>query len=404
MSHRFALAGMAGWCLCACADPAPSGPAVRPGIEVLLTDSLHLVAGRRVGLLTNQTGIGRDGTGDVELLLASDIDLRVLFSPEHGFRGMLDESNIAHGTDSATGLPIYSLYGDIRAPTDAMLADIDVLVIDLQDIGARTYTYISTALLAMQSAARAGRAVLLLDRPNPLGGVMVQGGILDTAAASFVGMLPVPLRHGLTMGELARFGRAVMDIGVDLTVVPADGWRRETWFDDTGLPWVRPSPNMPDLESATHYPGIVLFEATNLSVGRGTPMAFQVVGAPWLSPRAVLERLGEHPGVAVRDTSITPDGPTDGKYAGETIPALRFRVTDRRSYDSGRLALDLLAAVAAVHQDRLVLREAAMDRLAGGTAVRLVGSGRLSVAEVLTDWGADEATFRDRRAAYLLYP
>src|SRR5574341_1107000 len=300
-----------------CAAAGPSRPAVRPGIDVLLTDSLHLVAGRRVGLLTNQTGVDSRGESDVERLLRAGVRLTALFSPEHGFRGVLDQENIGQGVDSATGLLIYSLYGAVRAPTPAMLQNVDLLLVDLQDIGARPYTYISTTLLTLQAAAPLGRRVVVLDRPDPVGGVAVQGPMLDTAFASFVGFLPVPVRHGMTLGELARLGAARLGLSPGLTVVPLGGWSRDRWFDDTGLPWVRPSPNMPDLESATHYPGVVVFEGTNLSVGRGTPIAFQVLGAPWLDPARVRALVGEVAGVALRDTTITPVSPTDGKYPGE---------------------------------------------------------------------------------------
>lgn len=340
-SLALGLSAMIAGCTSATADRAP----VRPGIVVLTSDSLHLVAESRVGLVTNQTGIGPGGSSDVELLLDAGVRLTALYSPEHGYRGGLDREGIGHSVDSATGLPIYSLYGDTREPTPAMLEDVDVLVIDLQDIGARPYTYISTALLAMRAARRAERRVIILDRPNPIGGRLVQGPILDTAASSFVGMLPVPLRHGMTFGELALFGNDVLGIDADLTVMPVAGWRREQWFDETQLPWVRPSPNMPDLESATHYPGTVLFEGTNLSVGRGTPIAYQVLGAPWLNPTGVLGRVGDVQGVILRDTVVTPHAPSDDKYDGEELPALRFEAVDRDLYDPTALAVRLLEAL-----------------------------------------------------------
>lgn len=400
MLHRLTWLGWLG--LLGCVGPSVGHP-VRPGIEVLLTDSLHLLDGRRVGLLTNQTGVARDGTGDVELLLAAGVQLKALFSPEHGFRGVLDQSTVAHSTDSATGLPIYSLYGPTREPTPAMLSGIDVLVIDLQDIGSRTYTYLSTALLAMRAAGAAGRDVIVADRPNPLGGMMMQGPVLDSAFASFVGMVPVPQRHGMTIGELTRLGREVLALPVRLVVIPAVGWRREQWFDATGLPWVRPSPNMPDLESATHYPGLVWFEATNLSVGRGTPIAFQVVGAPWLDPGAVQARLGMEPGVSIADTTIVPEGPTDGKYDGVRLPALRFLVTDRGRYDSSRLAFRLLETIAAIHGDSLVIRSAAMDRLAGTDRLRLALRDRDGAEQLPLGWAPALARFARTREPYLLY-
>lgn len=388
----------------ACGAAAQQASRVRPGIEVLLSDSLHLISGLRIGLLTNQTGVDRHGVADLDRLLKAGAQVTAIFAPEHGYRGTLDRAVIGHSRDSATGIPIWSLYGEVRSPTPEMLDSLDALLIDLQDIGARPYTYISTVLLAMEAAAANRVRVILLDRPNPIGGELVQGPVLDTAFRSFVGMLPVSLRHGMTMGELALMGNRVLDLGADLVVVPAAGWRRSVWFDETGLPWVRPSPNLPDLESATHYPGTVLFEGTNLSVGRGTPVAFQVVGAPWLSPREVIARMEIPSGASVGDTVVVPRDPADGKYGGVRLPAVRLRVTDRRVYDPVRAAVALLVAVREVHRDSLAIDPSRFDRLAGGTGLReAVESGR-EVAEIVAGWERDLAGFRRLRQRFLLYP
>ena len=376
---------------------------MRPGIDVLLTDSVHLVEGQRVGLLTNQTGIDRAGVADVERLLGAGIALVAIFSPEHGYRGALDEENIGQGVDSATGIPIYSLYGDVRAPTAETLAGIDLLLVDLQDVGARPYTYVSTALVAMESARAHGVAVTVLDRPNPIGGELVQGPILDAALSSFVGMLPVPMRHGMTLGELALFGNRVLGIDADLTVIPADGWERGAWFDRTGLPWVRPSPSMPDLESATHYPGTVIFEATNLSVGRGTPVAFQVVGAPWLDAGAVIAQMGSPNGVLLADTVIVPQAPPDRKYDGVPVPVVRLLVRDRSAYDPVSLAVALLRAVYVVHHDSL--------KVTSGRLAQLLGTGEVwedivagsSSASIIASWEEPLDAFRAARRGSLLY-
>lgn len=386
-----------------CGAAAAGGPVVRPGIDVLLTDSLHLVTGKRVGLLTNQTGVDASGRSDVERLLRAGVRLTALFSPEHGFRGVLDQENIGLGVDSATGLPIYSLYGEVRAPTPAMLKEVDLLLVDLQDVGVRTYTFVSTTLLALQAAAPLGKPVIVLDRPDPIGGVAVQGSTLDTGFASFVGFLPIPVRHGMTIGELARLGAARLGVSGSLSVVPVAGWTRDQWLDDTGLPWVRPSPNMPDLESATHYPGTVVFEGTNLSVGRGTPIAFQVVAAPWLDPVRVAALVGEVPGVRMSDTVITPQSPADGKYPGRRLPALRFQATDRLSYDPTLLAARLLAAVHAAHPDRLTFNAAGFDRLAGSSAWRLAVEAGKAGDEVWRSWQPAIAEFKRTRETYLLY-
>ncbi len=375
---------------------------VRPGIDVLISDSLHLLDGARVGLVTNHVGVGRNGSSNVELLLGAGVNLTTLLSPEHGFRGLLDQENIGRSVDTATGLPIYSLYGETRTPTHDMLESVDVLVIDLQDIGTRTYTYISTALLAMKAARASNIRAIVLDRPNPIGGLSVQGPIMTPRDTSFVGMLQIPLRHGMTIGELARYGDSELRLGTDLTVIPVDGWQRDMWFDAVGWPWIAPSPNMPNLESATHYPGTVMFEATNLSVGRGTPIAFQVLGAPWLRPAEVVSRLGDLPGVAVSDTTVTPESPTDGKYPGLAIPSIRLRVTDRAIYDPIRVATRILVTIFAVHGGDLQIREGRLDRLAGTDAVRGALSGG-ELEELWSAWDRELDGFRARRAEFLLY-
>jgi uncharacterized protein YbbC (DUF1343 family) len=245
--------------------------------------------------------------------------------------------------------------------------------------------------------------VIIADRPNPIGG-LVQGPLLAAPFSSFVGMLPIPLRHGMTLGELAQFGNDTLHIGAALTVVPADGWRRDQWFDGTELPWVRPSPSMPNLESATHYPGTVLFEATNLSVGRGTPVAFQLVGAPWLEPRVIIEAVGSTPGAVLSDTVVTPVEPPDRKYDGLAIPSLKLRVTDRAVYDPTVTAVAVLAAVHALHRDLLELRAQRLDERAGTDAVRLALDAAVPVSEMSASWEAGLSEFRRLRERYALYP
>src|SRR6267143_1851722 len=335
----------------ACAAPRATTAQVRPGIEVLLTDSVHLVQGKRLGLLSNHTGLDRLGRRDADVLLANGQRLTALFSPEHGFRGTEDRPGLPDVLDSATGLPIYSLYGGSRAAARAALDSVDVLLIDLQDIGARYYTYPATAAALMRDAARAGKRVIVLDRPDPVGGERVQGNVraaIGDPDSDFVGFLPVPMRHGMTFGELERMANDLLALRADLVVVPAAGWQRDAYYDVTQLPWIKPSPNMPSLESALHYPGTCLFEGTNLSVGRGTPAAFQLLGASWLDAPAVLRRMREWgmgngglAGVDIADTTFTPRAPTDGKYDGVQVHGLRLRVTDRRRYDPTRTAVAL---------------------------------------------------------------
>ncbi len=305
------------------AGPAPAETAdttILPGIDVLVRAGGGPLRGLRVGLITNHTGRGADGTSTIDLLAAlPEVDLAALFGPEHGIRGAVEGGeSVESGRDAKTGVPIYSLYGETREPTAAMLSGLDALVFDIQDVGARYYTYVWTMALAMRAAARSHVRFVVLDRPDPIGGRLVQGNVLDTAFASFVGLYPVPMRYGLTPGELARWINAAYHVGAELTVVPVQGWRRGVWYDETALPWVPPSPNMPSLESATHYPGTCIFEGTNLSVGRGTPIAFQQIGAPWIDSDTLAARMNALglAGVRFEATSFTPDRPGDGKYPG----------------------------------------------------------------------------------------
>lgn len=369
-----------------------------PGIDVLLRDSVRLVRGRRVGLVTNQAGVDHAGVSDVDRLRGAGIELVALFSPEHGFRGTADPgARVTSSTDSATGLPIYSLYGRTSAPTDAMLAGIDLLLVDLQDAGARYYTYLWTTVEVMRAAAGRGIPVVVLDRPNPLGGA-VQGNVLDTAFRSPVGLLAIPMRHGLTLGELARLARHDLGLATDLRIVPVAGWRRSAYFDATGLPFVPPSPNLRSLEALMHYPGLCLFEGTNLSVGRGTDHPFEQVGAPWLDTTAGLRALAaEHlPGVAFSGVRFTPVRPGDGRYAGTLVAGIRLRVTDRTAYDPTRTAIALLRVL----RPRLEYVPRQFDRLAGDGGELRQAAGRGSPI----DWTRAQADFRARRSPFLLYP
>ena len=398
------------WLLVSVACAPPTAAQVRPGIEVVVTDSAHLIAGKRLGLLTNHTGIDRQGRRDADVLIADGFQLTALFSPEHGFRGTEDRAGLPDGVDSATGLPIYSLYGGSRVAARAALDSVDVLLIDLQDIGARYYTYPATAASLMRDAARAGKRVIVLDRPDPVGGGGrdVQGNVRAQAAnpdSVLVGFLPIAMRHGMTLGELERMANDVLRIGADLVVVPAAGWTRDEPFDQTGLPWVKPSPNMPDLESALHYPGVCLFEGTNLSVGRGTGFAFQVIGAPWLDAEAVLRRLPAAAlvGAQVTPIAFTPHAPTDRKYDGVELHGLRLRVTDRQAYDATHLAVALLVAIREVHPTAFQFRAESFDGLAAGPELRQALEAGRSAPEIWAKWEDDLARFQLVRAKYLLY-
>lgn len=387
------------------ADGSVRTASVRPGIDVLVTDSIALVRGRRVGLVTNQSGIGATGEGDIELLRAAGVNLVALFSPEHGFRGVADPGAVVSSTvDSATGLPIYSLYGRTSAPTDSMLAGIDVMLVDLQDAGARYYTYLATMVEVMKASTRHGIPVVVLDRPDPIGGA-VQGNVLDMAFTSFVGRLAEPMRHGMTLGELARLADADFSIHATLTVVPVAGWKRSMAFDQTGLRFVAPSPNLPSLESLFHYPGTCLFEGTNLSVGRGSDAPFEQIGAPWLDTTAVLARIraAKLPGVSFSGVTFTPHRPGDGKYADTTLTGIRLHVTDRATYDPTVTAVYLMNAVRSAHPDRMRWSNAQFDRLAGNSTLRTALMAGIAPEQIVAGWPPAVQKFEARRKPFLIY-
>jgi len=410
MHRSLVWLGVWGWSL-GCGAPMPggqgSGPArVRPGIDVLLTDSIALVRDRRVGLVTNQTGVDARGVSDVDRLRSAGIGLVALFSPEHGFRGAADPgATVLSSVDPETGLPIYSLYGRTSAPTDEMLQGIEVMLVDLQDAGARYYTYLSTTVEVMRAAGRRNIPVVVLDRPNPIGGE-VQGNVLDPAFASPVGRLAVPMRHGMTLGELARLARADLAIEVTLTVVPVDGWRRSLALDATALPFIPPSPNLRSMESLFDYPGLCLFEGTDLSVGRGSGAPFEQIGAPWLDTVSVLNRVraAAPPGVRFRGVEFTPRRPGDGKYADTRLWGIRLEVTDRAAYDPTVTAVHLLASIRIIHPRQFAWMEAHFDRLAGGRALREELEAGTDPAAIVRSWGPARARFQERRRPFLLYP
>lgn len=379
---------------------------VLPGIEVLLADSAHLVRGKRVGLVSNMAAVDRFGTSGVDLLRNAGVQLVALFSPEHGFRGSAGPGErVASTIDSATGLPIYSLYGNTSSPTPEMLADLDLLLVDLPDVGARYYTYITTTAGVMRSAGAAGIPVVVLDRPNPIGGA-VQGNVLDTAFRSGVGLLAVPMRHGMTLAEQALLARADLGITVDLQVVPAAGWTRRQTLDATGLPFLPPSPNLKDLESLFHYPGTCLFEGTALSVGRGTSAPFRQVGAPWLDTAAVLRQLtaARLPGVRFVSDTFTPVDPGDQKHPGAHLAGIRLEMTSAGEYDPTATAVAMLVAIQAVHPDQIGFVPRQFDRLAGGSGLREAIVAGASAGEITRAWAAPIRAFERRRAGFLLYP
>jgi uncharacterized protein YbbC (DUF1343 family)/CubicO group peptidase (beta-lactamase class C family) len=389
-------------------DFGPSGTAPLPrgdsptlaGIDVLRADGFAALAGRRIGLVTNHTGRARDGRTTIDLLHESRaLTLVRLFSPEHGIRGVLD-SDVPASTDEKTGLPIASLYGDTRRPTDPMFEGIDTMVVDLQDVGVRFYTYISTLAYVMEESAKRKVRVVVLDRPDPINGFQIEGPALDKSALSFVGYYPMPVRHGMTMGELARLFNAENRIGADLVVVPLKNWRRDSWFDGTGLPWVNPSPNMRNLNEATLYPGIGAIEGTNVSVGRGTDTPFEQLGAPWIDGTALAAALNARglAGVRFYPVRFTP---ASSKYANEECGGVFVVVTDRAAIRPVRVGVEIAAQLQKTYGQTFELE--ATERLLGSKS--LIGRIRAGddPAAIAGAWAVDEARWRLLRAKYLLY-
>lgn len=389
---------------CACAD---AGQAPSPGIETLLDGHLHLLRGRRIGLITNPTGIDRELRSAVDLLARHpQLELVALFGPEHGVRGDAQAGDrVDPARDRATGLPVHSLYGEHRAPTPEMLRGIDVLVFDIQDVGARFYTYPYTLAGAMRAAREAGIAVVVLDRPNPVGGVLVEGPVLEPDHASFVGMFPIPLRHGMTVGELAGLFNVEFGIGAELHVVPVRGWRRADPEPGHALPWVPPSPNMPTPDTALVYPGTGLLEGTNLSEGRGTTRPFEIVGAPFVDAEALAARMNalDLPGVRFRPVRFTP---TFSKHAGEPCGGVQLHVVDPDAFRPVRTGIALLQAMHGLYPDEFEFLPGDppfFDTLAGNGWIRRAILDGEPLEAIEARWLPELRRFEDVRDRHLLY-
>jgi uncharacterized protein YbbC (DUF1343 family) len=334
---------------------------VLTGIDVLERDGFKPLQGRRIGLITNHTGLDRNGKRTIDLLHHADgVKLVALFSPEHGIAGALDRDGIKNATDESTGLPIFSLYGQTRRPTKEQLKGIDTLVFDIQDVGARFYTYMSTMAWAMEAAAENHLRYVVLDRPNPIGGVAVAGPVADRGRESFVGFHALPVRHGMTVGELARMYRAERKLDVELNVIELANWRRGDYWDATGLQWVNPSPNMRSLVEAVLYPGIGLLETTNLSVGRGTDTPFEVLGAPWIDAQDFAAKLNAAGLAGVRFVPIEFT-PASSKYAGEKCGGVNIAVIDRAAVQPVTVGLQIACTLRRLYQEKWDVD--AIDRL-----------------------------------------
>jgi len=388
------------------AQSAPTAPTVDAGqtltgIDVLEARNFAPLIGKRIGLITNQTGIDRAGRSTIALLAqAPGVKLVALFSPEHGIAGS-DDAAVASSVDPATGVPIYSLYGATQRPTDAMLTGVDVLVFDLQDAGVRFYTYITTMGYAMEAAAQHHIAFYVLDRPDPLGGERVAGPMLDAGRESFTAYFPMPIIPGMTLGEMALMFNAENHIGCDLHVIQMRNWSRDEWFDETGLPWVSPSPNLRSFQAELLYPGIEILQSAGVSVGRGTPTPFEQFGAPWIRASDLAAELNRRniPGVRFAPARFTPDS---GVHQGELCEGARLEVTDRAAFDPMRAGVEIAVALARLYPSNfdprkimfLVGNESTIDALARGD----------SPAAIMAAWKESLAPFMAMRAKYLLYP
>jgi uncharacterized protein YbbC (DUF1343 family) len=371
------------------------------GVDRLERNGFAELRGQRVGLITNHTGLTREGLSTVDLLhFAPDVSLMVLFSPEHGLRGMLDE-NVADGRDEQTGLPVYSLYGARRQPSEAQLNGLNTLVYDIQDVGTRFYTYISTLGLCMEAAAAHGLRFVVLDRPDPIGGIEIEGPLADTDRLDFTAYHTLPIRHGLTVGELAQLFQQERQMHVDLHVVPLEGWRRADLWDATNLTWTNPSPNMRSLTQALLYPGIGLMETTNVSVGRGTDTPFEVLGAPWLDGRRLAAELNRRnlPGVRFVPIRFTPKSSV---FAQKACSGINILVVDRRRFLPVQVGLAIAETLwklfptewEIAKYDRLLVNRKALEALRSG----------VSAEELIHAWQTDRKVFQKRRLPHLLYP
>lgn len=386
-------------------DPASAAPV--SGIEVLLAEPLTLLRGKRIGLITNSTGVDRELRSSIDLLAKHpDLQLVALFGPEHGVRGNAQAGEkVGASVDAATGLPVFSLYGEHREPSAEMLKGIDVLLFDIQDVGARFYTYPYTLAGAMRAARRAGIPVVVLDRPNPIGGVLIEGPVLEPEYASFVGQFPIPVRHGMTLGELARLFNQEFGIGAELHVVPIKGWRRNDAEPGHALPWVPPSPNMPTPDTALVYPGTALFEGTNVSEGRGTTRPFEIIGAPFIDAETLATHMNSLGllGVRFRPAWFTT---TFSKHAGTLSGGVQIHVTDREAYRPFRTGLALLKAIHDLYPQAFRFEPGTppfFDKLAGNGWIRQGIEQGESVDAMEARWAHELRSFDEVRRRYLLY-
>ena len=376
---------------------------VKLGIDHI-DDAMPVFAGKRVGLITNSTGMNSSFESTVDVLYTKT-NLVALFSPEHGIRGAVKAGDAVNAMlDEKTNLPIHSLYGKTKKPTAEMLADIDVLAFDIQDIGARPYTYIYTMAYAMQSCKEIGKTMVVFDRPNPVGGVQVEGGIVKPGFESFIGMYPIPIRHGMTVGELAKLFNSEFGIGCNLVVVEMTGWKRAMHFSETGLPWIMTSPNIPTPDTALVYPGTGLFGGTNISEGVGTTKPFEFVGAPWLNADSLAREMTRLslPGIIFRPIYFTP---RFGLYSGETCAGVQLHITNRKTFQPVKTGMNLLYTIKNMSGDQFSFKrsdspEGTMNVIVGDDSV---STGKYSLPDLLNIWEKESQQFREMSQKYYLY-
>ncbi len=373
---------------------------VATGADVLAAERFAPLKGLRVGLITNASGVDSAGTRLIDRMYkAPGVRLAAIFSPEHGLYGNLDDK-VASGVEPATGLPLFSLYGDVERPTDAMLEGIDAIVFDVQDAGVRFYTYATTMAYAMEAAAKKGIGFYVLDRPNPLGGAMVQGPVMDKDLKSFVGYFPMPVRHGMTVGELAEMFNAENKIGAKLHVIRMRGYKRGEWYDDTGLKWVSPSPNLCTLTEATLYPGIAMVEGANVSVGRGTETPFELLGAPWIDGKKLAAYLNQRkiPGVSFEPADFTPNA---SSYKNQACHGIRIALTDRQALDAAALGIEIADALHRLYPTEFQI-DKTLEMVGARWVLKAINDGERPES-IERQWRVSLADFRKLRAQYLLY-
>ena len=384
-------------------DPQPKKEKVYLGID-LIDENIDIFNGKRIGLITNATGINSNYKSTIDILYEK-VNLRALFAPEHGIRGANPAGGtVTDETDPVTNLPVYSLYGSTSTPTETMLQDIDLMCIDIQDVGARFYTYIYTMANAMKACRQYNKEFVVFDRPNPVSGSVVEGTILDMTYSSFIGMYPIVQRHGMTIGEIAKYFNETQNINCNLTIIKMKNWERDMYFDECDVPWVLPSPNMPTLDTAIVYSGTCIFEGTNLSEGRGTTRPFELIGAPWIDAIALSNELNSLglSGVYFRPASFTP---TTSKFSGSQCFGVQVHVTDRSTFDSVKCGYAMLEIIRTMYPDNFQVLSASSSRCTLNllTGCDYINKHTYTLSQQFALIEKDTADFKEMRKAYLLY-